>query len=164
MLAKVILRQVAASSANFAELANTSGQNSHAGANGGAVAFRAYKFKEHAMIRILGAIDEQRGRFTDIEDGYVHVAIIVHVAKGSAAAARQRNLSLARGRGDVLKGAVSKIAAEFFVAAELRKLVDVQVNVSRHEEIDMSVRFEKKLKEIPNEQREQATGGLVKQR
>lgn len=71
LLAEVVLGQVAASSENFAELTNTSGQNGPARADGGVFAFHAHQFEKHALVGVFGAIDEQCGKFADIENSNV---------------------------------------------------------------------------------------------
>src|SRR5215470_6136297 len=85
VLAKVVLGQVAAACANFAELPNAAGQHSYPRADSGSVASRADKFKEHAMVGIPSVIDQQRGRLANVENDHVHVAVVVHVAKSGAA-------------------------------------------------------------------------------
>src|SRR5215472_6494262 len=61
------------------------------------------------MVGILCAVDKQGWRFPNIENHNVHVAVIIDVAKSSAASTGQLNLRQPRGRGDVFERAITQV-------------------------------------------------------
>ncbi len=89
MLTEVVLREITSAGSNLAELTNARGKNGHACADRSAIAFGADQLEQHAVVGVPGAIDQQCRRLAHIEDGYVHVAVIIDIAESSAPAARQ---------------------------------------------------------------------------
>src|SRR5437899_457676 len=72
------------------------------------------------MVGVPSAIDQQRRRFSHIEDGRVYVAIIIDIPEGSTSATCQRNLRQPRGRRDVLKRSVAQVAEQLHRLAVLQ--------------------------------------------
>src|SRR5439155_17323339 len=92
MLTEIVLRKITSAATNLAELTNARGKNCDARADRSAVALGADQLEQHAVIGVRGAIDQQCRRPADVEDGYVHAAVIVDISESSAPAAGKRDL------------------------------------------------------------------------
>src|SRR6266853_3114550 len=112
MLTEVVLREITSAATNLAELTNARSKDCDARADRSAVTLGAGQLEQHAVIGVRGAIDQQCRRLAYIEDGYVHIAIIIDIPKSSAPAARHRNLRQPGANGDVFKRPVAHVAEQ----------------------------------------------------
>ena len=84
--AQIVLGEVTGAAAHFIELGQLPGLHRHPRADRSAVALGADQPEHHAMIAGNAVIQQQRRRFADVEQQDVHVAVVIHVAKGRTAA------------------------------------------------------------------------------
>jgi hypothetical protein len=83
---QVVLREIAGAGSNFIELHDLVGVNSDPRADGGTIALGSNQVKGNAVVAVAGLVDQQRRRLADVEHQNVHVAVVINVAKSSAAA------------------------------------------------------------------------------
>jgi len=86
MEAQVVLGEIASAGADFGDLADHTGMNGDASADGGAITFCADEFEENAVIGGGVLVEEESGRFANVDEDYVDVAGVEDVAEGGAAA------------------------------------------------------------------------------
>src|SRR5215472_13448535 len=70
----------------------------------------AHQAKQHAVVMISSLVEEQGGGLADIDQHDIHIAVIVDVAEGRAAAGGGVNPG--EHAGDVVKDAVAMIAKQ----------------------------------------------------
>ena len=68
---QIVLRQIASSAVDFIELLDACRANRYARTNRSAIAFGADQLEQHAVIAVLGAIDQQCRRLAHIEDSCI---------------------------------------------------------------------------------------------
>src|SRR5262249_46444563 len=112
MQPQVILRQVAGSSAHFAELLYSSGPDVHPGANRSAIALCRDELEKDAMIPIGIHVLKQGRRLADIQEKNVDISGVEDVAKSGAAPGMERERGQTRLLGDFIKGSIAIIAVE----------------------------------------------------
>src|ERR1035437_4352869 len=81
-------------------------------ADGRAVAMGAEQFDVDPIVFVAAVISQQRRVIVHVQDQYVHVTIVVKVAKGAAAAGIYRSYPRAQILGNVLELRVSQIAID----------------------------------------------------
>src|SRR5579864_5165113 len=86
MEAKVVLGEVAAAAADFAELLNATGVNGDARPDGGAIAFCADQLEEHTVVPRAIGVEENGRRRANVEDDHVDVSGVEDVAESDAPA------------------------------------------------------------------------------
>src|SRR5205807_4955841 len=89
---QVVLREIAAAAPNFIELHDSGGVNGDTRADGGTIALGSNQVKGNAVVAVAGLVDQQRRWLADVEHQNVHVAVVINVAKSSAAARFRRHL------------------------------------------------------------------------
>src|SRR5580658_1147151 len=112
MQANIIRRIVTAARAHFVNLLHSRSGNSDARSDSSTVALGSDQMEEHAMVRIVRLIDEQRGRPICVEHDKVQLAVVVDVANRRTSA-RMEWWSVEPGIvRDLLERPVSQIAKE----------------------------------------------------
>ena len=85
MQAGIVLREVAASSANFAELRQLSGFYRYPRADCHFVALCADQLEQHAMIFVSSLIQQQGWRLSGVHHHDVDVSVVIEIAESRAA-------------------------------------------------------------------------------
>ena len=86
MEAEIVLGEIASAAADFGDLADAGSVNGDTGADGGSIAFCADEFQENAVIGGGVLVEEESGRFADVDENDVDVAGVEDIAESGAAA------------------------------------------------------------------------------
>src|ERR1700733_9653612 len=103
---QVVLRKIAAASANFIELNEFSGVNGEARANGGAVTLRTQQLEFNPVVSVGQMVAQQSRRFADIQNQDIDCTIIPNIAKRNAATGSQGQIREPGSGGSVFECAV----------------------------------------------------------
>src|SRR5271155_843527 len=130
---QIVLGEIAPAAADFADLPDAAGTDGDAGTNGGAIALCANEFEENAVIALIVLVEQQRGRFADVEQDYIDVAGVEDVAEGCAAARFERKVGEASFFGNFIERAVAVVALQKNGLAVMRtfcELINLRVDVA----------------------------------
>src|SRR5580700_5843409 len=112
MLAKVILREIAAAALHLAELRNAPRSNGHTRPNRQPVALRSQQLEQHAMVAIPTMVHQQRWRLAPVQGDDIHAAIIADISKRRSPPRPQRNVVEPCRSSNLVKRSIPMIAKQ----------------------------------------------------
>ncbi len=107
MQARIAGGEIAGAGLDLFDLRTSGGSYGDARADRAAIAFGSYQFEKDTMVGILSVVEKQGRRRSHIEYDHIHVAVIVDVAEGDAAARVHGAIVEADGAGDFVEAAIA---------------------------------------------------------